>query len=163
MRFGTWNIRGLYRPGSLLIVARQSARCKLDEVAIQEVRWNKEGTERARGYTFFCGKGKENHQLGTGFFVQQRTVSAVKTAEFVSDRMLYTMLRGRWCNTILLNVHAPTEQMPKRQFYEEIQQVFNHFSQYHTKILLEDLNAKFGRQHIFKPTTENKVYINWRM
>jgi hypothetical protein len=29
--------------------------------------------------------------------------------EFVSDRMSYMILRGRWCNIIVLNVHAPTE------------------------------------------------------
>jgi len=43
-------------------------------------------------------------------FVHHRIVSAVKRVEFVSDRMSYTVLRGRWCNTIVLNVHAPSEE-----------------------------------------------------
>jgi hypothetical protein len=29
--------------------------------------------------------------------------------EFVSARMSYIVLRGRWCN-IVLNAHAPTEE-----------------------------------------------------
>jgi hypothetical protein len=29
--------------------------------------------------------------------------------EFVSDRMSYITLKGRWFDIILLNVHAPTE------------------------------------------------------
>jgi hypothetical protein len=29
--------------------------------------------------------------------------------EFVSDRMSYIILRGRWCNIIVLNVHTPCE------------------------------------------------------
>jgi hypothetical protein len=37
----------------------------------------KGGTVRAGDYKFFYGKGNENHQFGTGFFVHQRTASAV--------------------------------------------------------------------------------------
>jgi hypothetical protein len=29
--------------------------------------------------------------------------------KFVSDRVSYIVLRGRWCNIIVLNVHAPSE------------------------------------------------------
>jgi hypothetical protein len=50
-----------------------------------------------------------DHQLGTGFFVHKRIVSAVRRVELVSDRMPYVILRGRWCNIIDLNVHAPCE------------------------------------------------------
>jgi hypothetical protein len=38
-----------------------------------------------------------------------RIISAVKRVEFVSDRMSYITLRGRWCDIIVLHVHAPTE------------------------------------------------------
>jgi hypothetical protein len=36
-------------------------------VGVQEVRWDKGGTERAEDYTFFYGAGNEEHRLGTGF------------------------------------------------------------------------------------------------
>jgi len=48
--------------------------------------------------------------LGTGFFVHHRIVSAVKTVEFISDRMSCIVLRGHWCNIIVLNVHVTSEE-----------------------------------------------------
>jgi hypothetical protein len=57
-------------------------------------------------------------------------LSAVKRVEFVSDRMSYMILRGCWCNIIVLNVHAPTEDRIddiKDRFYEELEKVFDKF------------------------------------
>jgi hypothetical protein len=64
--------------------------------------------------------------LGTGFCVHQRIVLVVKTEEFVSDRVSHIVLRGRWCNIIVLNVHAPSEEISedsKDSFSEELEQV----------------------------------------
>ena len=73
--------------------------------------------------------------------------------------MSYIVLRGRWCNIIVLNVHAPSEEKSnssKDSFYEELEQFFYHFPKYDMKILLGDFNAKVGRENIFKPTIGNE-------
>jgi exonuclease III len=76
MRFGMWNVRSLYREGSLKTAARELGKHKLDLVGVQEVRWEKEDTERAEDYTFLYGKRNEDHQLGTGFFVHKNHISS---------------------------------------------------------------------------------------
>ena len=68
MRFGTWKVRSVYRAGSLATDVRELERNTLDLVVVQEVRLEKRGTVRAVHYIFY-GKEKQNHQLGTGFFV----------------------------------------------------------------------------------------------
>jgi hypothetical protein len=87
-----------------MTVSRELARCKLDLAGVQEVRWEDGGTEP----------------------VLKRIISAVKRVEFVSDRMSYITLRGRWCHIIVLNVHAPTEDKTdgvKYSFYEKLERV----------------------------------------
>jgi hypothetical protein len=75
MRFGTWNISTLYRSGPLITAAREIPKYKLDLVGVQEVIWERDGTEPAGNYTSFYGN--ENHELrvGTGFFLYIRESS----------------------------------------------------------------------------------------
>jgi hypothetical protein len=53
-----------------------------------------------------------------------KIISAVKSVKFVSDRMSYIIQRVLWCHTIVLSVHAPTEDKTdgvKDSFYEELE------------------------------------------
>jgi len=55
MKIGTWNVRILYRTGSLKAAVRELARYKLDVVVVQ-VSWDKGGTVRAGIMIFSTGK-----------------------------------------------------------------------------------------------------------
>ena len=51
-------------------------------MGVQKVRLDNGGHGKRGDYNFFYGRGNENHQLGTGFFVRHRIISAVKRVEF---------------------------------------------------------------------------------
>jgi hypothetical protein len=86
MRFHTWNVGSLYSAGSLIFlllavilllfiicrgllmtVVKEISKYKLDLMGVQEVRCGRGVTELAGEYTFFFGRGNENHGLGTLF------------------------------------------------------------------------------------------------
>jgi exonuclease III len=149
----------MYRAGSLRVVGEDISKYKSDLVGVQEVRWDGDCAEPAGEYTFFYERGNENHELGTGFLVHKRIISAVTRVEHASDRLSYIILRGRRCDIIVLNVHVQTENNIddiKARFYEELEQAFNKFTKYHMEILFGDFNAKVGRVDISKPTIGNE-------
>jgi len=86
----------------------------------------------------------------------------VKRVEFVSDRLSYIVLSVCWHNIIVVNVRAQSKEKSdesKYSFYEELEQVFDHFPKYHMEMLLGNVNAKVGRDNIFKSTNVRRVSI----
>jgi hypothetical protein len=63
-------------------------------VGVQEVTWDGGGTKPEGEYGFSNERGNVNHEVGTGFFVHKRIISAIERIEFISDRMSYIILRG---------------------------------------------------------------------
>jgi hypothetical protein len=68
------------------------------------------GHDKSRVYIFFCGEGKEKHQLGTEYFVHHKIVLAIKKIDFVSDTISYIVMSRGWCNIIVLNVHITSKE-----------------------------------------------------
>jgi hypothetical protein len=92
------------------------------------------------------------------FIVHKKIVSAVRRVEFVSDRMLCVILRGRWCNIIVLSVHAMSEDKGddgKEKFCRKLGRVFDHFPRKNMKNVLGHFNAKVDREDIFEPKIGN--------
>jgi endonuclease/exonuclease/phosphatase family metal-dependent hydrolase len=53
MRLCAGNVRSLNRACSLTRAAKEISKCKLDLLGVQEVRWDRGGTEPAGKYIFF--------------------------------------------------------------------------------------------------------------
>jgi hypothetical protein len=65
-----------------MTVAKEISKYKLDLMGVPEVRRDTGGTKPAGKYTFFYGKGNDNHELGTGYFGHKRIMSAIKRIEY---------------------------------------------------------------------------------
>jgi hypothetical protein len=75
--------------------------------------------ERRHGKTWdyisFLWKRRRKSSIGDRiFFLHHRIILAVRRVEFVSDRVSYIVLRGCWCNIIVMNVHSSNDE--KRSF-----------------------------------------------
>jgi hypothetical protein len=76
IRFGIWNVRSLYRSGSRTAVDRELARCTLDLLCLQEVKWDKGGTVRARDNIFSMEKETKIINFDQDFCTPQNSVSS---------------------------------------------------------------------------------------
>ncbi|KAI5717474.1 hypothetical protein M8J77_006391 [Diaphorina citri] len=154
LRFGTWNVRSLFTPGAFDKLLIEAKKYNLDLVALQEVRWVGEGSITKDGYKLIYG-GTDKHFLGTAFLIRDKYCGNIKKNAFISDRLSYIRMRGSFNDLVIFNVHAPTEDSEdetKDTFYDTLEEIYNLSSNYETKLVLGDMNAKVGRESIFKPT-----------
>jgi len=108
----------------------------------------------------FCGK--IHYSLRTWSFIHPNTKLSVKRVELISERISHIMMSVcRWERAlIVLPPTVNTNDDSKYNFYEELEQVFDHFPTYNMQILLGFCKAKFGTDDRFKPTT-GKDHIVW--
>jgi hypothetical protein len=81
--------------------------------------WECRSLGGTKGILNFIWPRKRKSSIGNRIFVLHRIVIAVKRVEFVSDRMSYIVLRGHWCNIVVLSEHAPSKEKsdePKYSF-----------------------------------------------
>jgi hypothetical protein len=85
--FVTWNVKILYRPGSITTAAKELAWYKLNLGSVQVVNLGKKGHCNGRGLYIFQQKIKRKLSIGNRIFSHHRIASAVKRVEFVSDKV----------------------------------------------------------------------------
>jgi hypothetical protein len=91
-RFGTWNVSSLYRSGSLTTVGRELARCKLDLVGVQEVRWEKKYQMKSLLGNCNGKVGRENifsPTIGNESLHQDSNANVVRIVNFATKNIVF--------------------------------------------------------------------------
>lgn len=125
---GTWNVRTLYKPGAALDLVRELEKYKMKCVTLQEVRWEDVGTTKISQTTIFNGKCQDGHSLEMGFAVHESIILVVKDFNDINPRLSTLTLKIENVNTVLINVHGPTEEKDeeeKEYFYASLANVFD--------------------------------------
>jgi len=162
LRFGTWNIRTLYKPGALQNLIQVTNSYRPDIIALQEMRWPETGNVKSDNVTlFYSGPNNEKHENGVGFMIKDSRLKLVKKFESINDRLCYLTITGKIFDIVLVNCYAPTETADedlKDAFYETLERTFNCIPTNSIKIVLGDMNAQVGRERIFKKTAGKESF-----
>jgi hypothetical protein len=73
----------------------------------------------------------------------------------INERICILILKGKFYNIILINVHAPTEEKmeeEKDKFYDDQQKVYDRVPK-HDIVMILDLNAKIGEEKAYERVT----------
>ncbi|KAL4084963.1 hypothetical protein QTP88_027822 [Uroleucon formosanum] len=143
LRFGTWNVRILFKPGAVGTVVKEIERHKLGVVALQEMS----------NTTLFFGACDGRRQDGSGFAVNDKLLTDVKSFKVINPIVTLLTLETKWFRVIFVNVHAPTEdkeESEKDDFYALLDNTLNEIPRGCVQIILGDFNSKIGCEECFK-------------
>ena len=156
LNLATWNVRTLLRPGGLRTLTDVLKTGKFNITAVQETRWPEANLLKGREYAFYySGKMNGPREFGTGFIVLRRARDTVISFQPFDERLCSLRIRDKFFNITLINAQSPTEDKDedmKDDFYEKLQRIYDRSPARDIKIILGDLNAKVGREIIYRPT-----------
>lgn len=149
----TWNVRSLWETAAIKSLTEILTKNKIRNLALQETRWKGNNLTKIGDYYFFCSSG-EKHNLGVGFAVHKELRNDIMEFRPVSDRICLIRVRTKFFNLSLINAYAETEDkedFTKDSFYNALERIYDTTPSNDIKIVLGDLNAKIGREPIYRP------------
>jgi exonuclease III len=96
-----------------------------------------------------CYSGtKDQNIFGTGFLVNRKLKSCILNFDPVDEHICYLRMKGKFFNTTIIFVHAPTEEKDetiKNSFYDRLDRTYQKMPKHDIKIIIGDMNAKVGK------------------
>jgi hypothetical protein len=76
----------------------------------------------------------------------------VKNFTPINERLCVIRIKDRFFNYSLINIHAPTKEGVKDQFYEQLERAYAAYPSHDVKLVMGDPNAKVDRETVHQPT-----------
>jgi len=154
IKIATWNTTSLFRTGACQNLVETLDAYTIDIAALQEIRWTGVEQIKVGHYIIYFSGLVDRHHFRTGFAVHEKLEPYVKEFISVSERIACLKLNTTPLNIMLVCVHAPTEKSKdevKDEFYNKLDETWDSLRGHLVKLLLGDLNAKYGREPQYAP------------
>ena len=160
LTIGHWNVRTMYREGTVAVVAREMVRYKLDVLGISECRWKGAGRMKlASGQTLIYSGNEGKCEGGVAIMMDPEAVKSLMEWTPVSKRIITARFYSKVRKVTVVQVYAPhneREDQVKNDFYEELQETLDGCNKNDIIVVMGDLNAKVGSDNIGYEKTMGK-------
>ena len=139
----------MLQAGKIAEIAEELLKYDLDITALQEMRWQGYGRINKPKYILlYSGEDKQGEE-GVGFIINKSLKNSILEFEPTNARMCKVRIKGKFCNTTLINTYAPTEsatEEQQEQFYEDLNRCCDQIPKCDALLILGDFNAKIGKE-----------------
>lgn len=146
-KIGTWNVRGLLKPGKFNIVEREVIRCGLSICGLTETHWRGNGHFFTDAHAVYFSSSDDSSRNGVAILIPKQKNNSVMGYEAVSDRIMSMKLKASPVNFNLIQAYAPTsEALPLvlESFYQDLQATIAKIPNRELLIIMGDFNSKIG-------------------
>jgi hypothetical protein len=111
IEIGTWNVRSLYKTGTLKALIMQLEKYRVSITAEQETRRLGSGIHDLKKHSIlYSGNERGNHEFGVAFIVGKSLGVNIIDFQPVSEGIAVLQIRMKLYNMFIINVHMPTEK-----------------------------------------------------
>ena len=149
MKVGSWNVRTMLLAGKMPEIADELLKYYLDITALQEIRWKGYGRIRKPRYTLLYSGAEKQGEQGAGFIIKRSLENSAIGFEPINSRMCKVRIKGKFYNTTIVSIHAPTgsaNEEQKEQFCKDLNRCCDQIPKHDALLILRYLNAKIGKE-----------------
>jgi hypothetical protein len=150
LRLGTWNVRGLLKPGKLNLLERELMRQNLDICGISETHWQDNGHFNTENHRIFISGAEKRGRNGVAILVNKKLVPYIYAYEAIHDRAMKISIAGKPHNLHIIQVYLPTGDAHEEEIeaiYASIDTIIQAIPSKESLLVIGDFNAKVGNNY----------------